>query len=594
MEDTLSKLWHSTPEGLKRLNASWCVIQKEPALRFETENSALLAMPWRGRSGWYRWENRPEIIWSTPNDDNGNQPLLLTLDVGMAAWLCSIGASKVAAAHGFMPEINFDPETTLLVGPDQLRLRRAAKQLGLRLAIARRPRDTLEEILRRAHEQNPFVEFIHENWKIGRDPSGRTWTAQGWHAVPMESRSFADSVATAYYETTGEVIPGNNLNDAIRILRGQAQTMEPKTLQLRVGSDHKNCYYDLGNACIRIDHEGWSICETEAQATFWKSQGELPTPNHQPGSLNKLMELLRIRQPELVVPWLVSAVLPDIERPIMLIQGPQGACKTTAARFLAKLLDNGTVYAPPERVDDWFAMLHNAYVIVIDNIDRMPNWLATAMCCCVSGARFARRKLYSNDELCTAHSRNPIIITSIDPAISRGDLAERIVSVDMERPECVLPLHKIESEFSTLWPGALGELFTMASQFMAYRKEGNGGESGLRMADYRQIVEALSGSSCVAKYAECVGQQLAEVATSDDFIDTVMRLAADGEGWRGTARELLAAAMHLRGGGDGWPKNPRDVAVLLKLNSVGMLEGGIQVRFVRVRGERIIHLSRKE
>lgn len=589
--ETVAKLWHATPDGLERLNATWVVTRyDEPALRFPTENSALLAMPWRGKSGWYRWEKRAEIIWSTPLDDE-QQPILLTLDVGLGAWLCSIGAARVAIAHGFVPEISFDPEQTILVGSDHPKLKRIAKQLGLRAVPVHRPTDSIEKILKRSSGQHPVIQFVLDNWKIGRDQHGRPWAAQNWHATPIDNKRTLDAIAHDYYHACGEILNNSTVNDIARILRGMARQQPPTDVHVRTGKSSlssessSDCYYDLGDCCIHITSAGWQPI-SNPPALFWKPSAPLPQPNDQPDGLKKLLSLLRLPNNALLTAWLVSAVLPAIERPALLIQGPQGSCKTTAARLIAKLLDNSPAYAPPERIDDWFALLQNAYVIVIDNVDKIPQWLATAICCCVSGTRFARRKLYSDDELCVAGSQNPVIITSIDPDISRGDLAERIVSIEMERPETVLTAHEIDAKFTELWPAALAELFSLASRVLA---TSSASSSNLRMASYAQILHAIGGD--VQEYAQLVSDQLYTVATYDDFIETVMMLP-QSQPWRGTARELLAAATAIRGGGDGWPTSPRQVAVALKLNSVGMLQGGVLVRFARVHGQRIIHLSK--
>ena len=69
----------------------------------------------------------------------------------------------------------------------------------------------------------------------------------------------------------------------------------------------------------------------------------MPYPRAKPNkSINKLFEIINVKEEKsklLLIAWLVTALLPDEEHPILLLHGSQGAGKSVAARIHKRLID---------------------------------------------------------------------------------------------------------------------------------------------------------------------------------------------------------------------------------------------------------------
>src|SRR6185295_2533039 len=92
--------------------------------------------------------------------------------------------------------------------------------------------------------------------------------------------------------------------------------------------------------------------------------------------------------------------IPQGPYPVLVIYGEQGSAKSTQVRVLRSLADPNTaaLRTTPRDERDVVIAAANGWLIALDNLRHLPDWLSDALCRLATGSGFATRELYSNSE----------------------------------------------------------------------------------------------------------------------------------------------------------------------------------------------------
>jgi hypothetical protein len=220
---------------------------------------------------------------------------------------------------------------------------------------------------------------------------------------------------------------------------------------------------------VKVTATGWTVI-LNPPVKFWRPQGMCPLPiPSQGGNLEELRRLINIgtgaeadRNWALILAWLVAALRSRGPHPVLGLHGEQGSAKTTLARMLCNLVDpsTGTVRAEPRDIRDLAIAADHNWILAVDNISYIPDWLSDALCRLVTGSTIATRTLYENraEELFVA--QRPIILNGIGESTTRSDLLDRAILLHLP----VIPAkarrteEEIWSEFARIHPRILGAL----------------------------------------------------------------------------------------------------------------------------------------
>jgi hypothetical protein len=224
------------------------------------------------------------------------------------------------------------------------------------------------------------------------------------------------------------------------VLEGQAARTEPEPVHLRTARCEGGVVLDLGTKaghCAVITEDGWELAD-ELPAVFRRSRltSPIPEPVITAGGLDLLRGLLNADEPEfrLLVGWLICALVPDLPHPILALRGEQGSAKSTAARLLATLIDPSPapLRSAPRDIKQWAVTAAASWVVVLDNVSAIPSWLSDTLCRAVTGEGIVDRALYSDDDVTVLSFRRVIALTSIGTGSLAGDLAERLLVVELQ------------------------------------------------------------------------------------------------------------------------------------------------------------------
>ncbi|MEU6267495.1 hypothetical protein [Saccharopolyspora shandongensis] len=445
-----------------------------------------------------------------------------------------------------------------------------------------------------------LVEIAEELYEFGISPAGDVFALPrtGPRVVAMlrgGKTSLRALLSREFYKRFRTAASASALADAMLVLQGLAEEQEEVELHQRVAEAAGAFWLDLGDTtgrAVRINGDGWSI-ENQAPVYFRRTNLNSPLPTPVPGGdINNLWSWLNVSPVDrpLVLAWMVAALMPDFPHPALALTGEQGTGKTTATKVAVRLVDHSPVPArkPPKDMESWVTAASASWVVGLDNLSGMPEWLSDSLCRAVTGDGDVRRKLYSDGDTVAFSFRRALVLNGIDFGALRGDLAERLLSVGLE----VIPdtERREEGEFWPMWddahPWLLGALLELAVKVLAVMPAITlPGKP--RMADFARVLAAVDKAMGTKGFEHYMGLQA--------------RLAADGlsgsplyvvlsehitEEFAGTAGDLLTLLENAeRAAHDafwrapkGWPTSKRQVGGMLRRLAPQMRKVGWEVK----------------
>ena len=254
----------------------------------------------------------------------------------------------------------------------------------------------------------------------------------------LKSRSFRRYLAQQFFSASETAANGEALSTAINTLGGIAQfKSETRPVFARVGGLDGRIFLDLCNGTwqqIEIDQSGWQCIESKnSPVLFRRASGMLPLPEPaRNGSIEELRTFLNLGSEDtfkLIAGWLVGALRPHGPFPGTAFIGEQGSGKSTAERVMRRLIDPNVAPVRSEAREprDLMIAARNGWVIALDNLSNLRDWLSDALCRLATGGGFGVRELYSDQDEVLFDAQRPVLLNSIEEILLRGDLLDRAI-----------------------------------------------------------------------------------------------------------------------------------------------------------------------
>jgi len=337
---------------------------------------------------------------------------------------------------------------------------------------------------------------------------------------------------------------------------------------LRSAVAGEGVWLDLGGttgAAVQITGHGWRVRES-APVLFHRTALTAALPEPEPGgSLAELWAMLNVAPEDhpLVLAWLLAALLtPDLPCPVLALTGEQGTGKTTATKRAAALVDptHPQVRRSPKDGEAWVSAATGSRVVALDNVSAIPEWFSDALCRAVTGDGDVRRRLYSDGDYHVIAFRRAVVVNGIELGAVRDDLAERLLTVQLDR--ITEDLRGRESDLEQRWqhahPRLLGAVLDLAVQVLAAR-EASCPARLPRMADFAHTlatVDHVLGTDGLDRYRAQAQDMAADTVGSDPVLRAIA--ARITEPWEGTGAELLdTITSHDEKPPKGWPGTAR-------------------------------------
>lgn len=424
-------------------------------------------------------------------------------------------------------------------------------------------------------------------WRLGQAEDGEPF------AVPLSGPrlvlplrggrvSLRAALAATHVDAQGVAPSQQGLADTMLALEGLAARETPETLHLRVAERDHALWLDLGDEtgeAVRISADGWRCDQPPVLFRRTALTAALPRPERG-GTFGDLWGLLNVKAADrpLLAAWLVANLMPGVPHPVLALTGEQGTGKSSAATAVTALVDPSPAQLrkPPKDSEAWVTAASGSWVVGVDNVSYIdPDW-SDALCRAVTGDGDVRRRLYTDGQLAVWSFRRCVVLTGIDLGALRGDLTERLLTVDLDKidPADRLLDRDLSTRWRTLHPRVLGALLDLAAQVLRVLPDVHLDELP-RMADFALVLAAVDrvlGTDGLARYAG-LAERLAVEAVSGDAV-----LAAIAEtikvpwvGGTGALAELLGPHPEA---GRAWPSNARALGARLKRGATMLRASG--------------------
>jgi hypothetical protein len=304
---------------------------------------------------------------------------------------------------------------------------------------------------------------------------------------------------------------------------------------------------------------------------------------------------------DLVVAWLLASFMPEIQHPVLMLTGAQGTGKSDATRMLSLLADPSSVplRKRPREEQEWSVAAHASWVVSLENMSFIPDWLSDDLCRAVTGDGVIERQLHTNDDIRIRSFRRVILINGIDPGGVRGDLADRMFVIRLQRIVKRLSERAIEAKFAAIAGGIFGALLDLLVEVLRVQLSGKHliDYQG-RMGDFAMVVRAVDvarGTDAFSRFVALHSVALQEITEDDPITSIVLRYLTANKGvFEGTPSTLYETLDTFVDDGsrrpDGWPKTARSLGQAFTRLEPGWLNMGI--KFERTKPDRNTRLWR--
>lgn len=434
----------------------------------------------------------------------------------------------------------------------------------------------------------------------------------------IASRAFKAWLRRQYWGEKGKSPGADRLQEALGVLEARALYDGPTMgVHVRLARHGDAIWIDRGDrdwSAIQVTTDGWRIVRGDLPVKFRRPPGVRPLPEPIPdGSLSMLRPFLNVGRDEhfiLMVAWLIAAFQPEGPYPILVVEGPQGAAKSTNCNILKRLVDPSSLELrqPPHDQNELIIQAANSWTLAYDNVSDIPPWFADALCRLATGGGHSKRQLYTDSDEVILNAKRPVILNGIAGLVERPDLEDRTIGVTLglvseseRRTE-----RDLWAAFDAVSGQVLGAVLKALSKALK-----NAATTTLdkkpRMADFATWVvaaeDALVGTP-VSKSKEDEPSRLWEAgdflaayeAEREEAIEAVLQAnevafavkmladAAPKDGWAGTMGDLLEALKaHAFPQGipkvlpKAWPKSARGLTGILKRFHTTLLMNRVKV-----------------
>ena len=439
-------------------------------------------------------------------------------------------------------------------------------------------------------------------------------STEGFVILAVRSQAYRDWFFAQYYAAHDALPSSHAFRTILHHLEAQANNdSDNRRLSVfrRVGSRGQGfipdqILLDLANSegqFVEISPDGWRVTAgTNALLQTSLSARELPAPLHGPedappdpaATLETLRACLNLSSRAdwlRCLAWLLAALRPTGPFPILILQGPPGSGKTSAARLLRFLIDPSTApFTPfPHNTRHLLSLARHNWVLAFDHIGKLSPQLGDALCRLSTGVGVLVPETPLPDptrDPLLKHLSRPMIFTVTDKWSPAPDFAGRALAVTL--PEIPNTNRRADTDllttYSDAYPHLLGALCSAVATALQR-------VSAVRFSEATRQAGAQAWAMAAAPALGCTEAEMQQAftgPTAHPLVQSIEALLIPQGLWTGTAADLLP---HLAPSTE--YQTPKGLSQHLKTAAPRLASAGIQLAFSRSRrGDRIIELRR--
>jgi hypothetical protein len=299
---------------------------------------------------------------------------------------------------------------------------------------------------KRTEQGQKLIQLAIDNCRPVRGLDGRFYIVMKSrsHIAIALGNSNSDAVlevCNLFFTQTGTWAGSKATNLLSSFLIAQCRNAEPEEVNLRAGKHGDDIYLDMGDGDYRVIHihrNGYEVLST-SPILFTRSHISRSLPEVQPSGLplSELMHFVRIRENALpvLIACMISSWMTKMPQPIIFLGGSARSGKTTSLRFILDCIDPSTEYPGTSLTKDIRELKAQASLrrnYVFDNSSHVDVEVSDLLARITTGGELISRAHYTNDEAHVTQLMRMVIINGIMEGFTRGDLASRSVSFELQ------------------------------------------------------------------------------------------------------------------------------------------------------------------
>lgn len=462
-----------------------------------------------------------------------------------------------------------------------------------------------------------------ETIKLFVDEGGDAYIApngDGTLVFPVDSGTFNDWLMSFVMdEFDNHVLIGTQATNVTETLRGYAKYRGDGQikLSLRVHADEAgNFWYDLGREAVKIMPNKWQL-EAFPPIMFnrFPDCQRVQIVPEQGGDAMNLFKFINVDDKYdrlLVLAYLVFALVPYGNKPILSLSGEAGAGKTEASRIIKSLVDPTIplVTTLSDKTDELDRMAQTNYVMAFDNLSSLSGKMSDHWCKLATGLGVRIKKYYVTSEYITFEAIRPIIANGISQTLVQSDVLNRALPVELSVMKNRMDEQVYREQLEKAMPKLLGAVFTVLCQAMVKVHDAPKREWP-RMGTFAKwtwaVAETLDGycgDDAIIALEKIADSQHGEAMDANPIAQAVALFMKGKKAWSGTATELLGIferrsfkaiirvqeydTIDTLRQSSYWPKDARALSVSLKKVMPDLKALGIDTEFFRENNQRLI------
>lgn len=244
--------------------------------------------------------------------------------------------------------------------------------------------------------------------------------------------------------------------------------------------------------------------------------------------------------------YVITALIPDINHPILCLTGDYGSGKTTAMSCLSRIISptKKSLFALTSNISNVVSTLSNNYFVAFDNIRRISAEVADILCQAVTGGSYSKRKLYSDNDEVSIDLHSLVCLNGYAMSIDYPDLADRCLIIPLKRIE----KRKTETEIKESFSDALSEILGTSFKIIrtAMRRIDEVKVDNLpRMADFAKwgyvVAECIGmgyGKMFLDEYNKNLLASRKSIAMQNPTLYAISLFMQDKPHWKGSMSDL--------------------------------------------------------
>jgi putative DNA primase/helicase len=389
--------------------------------------------------------------------------------------------------------------------------------------------------------------------------------------LPIRSAAFRDWLTANFYGEYETAPSATAFRAALRTLEARARYGEAPAQKVdrRLSFEGdpftpSKVILDLANASgelLEITSKGWRTTDNlhhsfrQFSATLALPRPEAPANGHQPlQDFAKLFRLTGANRARALI-WLASALRPVGPYPVLVIRGRVSTGKSILARALRALIDPSAapVRRLPNRDHELLQLAFQNWMLVFDQVHRIPSKISEAVCAISSGDAFEVAQPDYRDPLVFQVARPIALIVPDDETRSAWTpprtLSSRTLTIELPRIATLRPESAVWADFEALRSSLVAVLADSVATAM------------------HRIREIDLGN--VARFPDCAAWAAAASPVLGLSESDIVQALSDSEAtWAGSypLRDALHALLENTGT---WTGNP--TALLTELHAIAPL-----------------------